>query len=469
MRDSSHSSAVGPHSAARRWTPIAILVAAAFLAPLAALGSALPLLLAALGVTAVGLYALWRWPDIGFPLFVPVSLLVPFAINTGAQTGVNAALMLAMAMIGVWIIDMVVRSRSVRLAPSPTVAPVLGWMIVCVVSFGFGRFNWLPGGGSPLTAQLGGLALLILLPGLFLLSYNRLRNLRTLRWTTWLFVGLGGAFLAGILIPGATDRTLSFFQRAVLDSMFWTWMVAITFSQAVFNRDLRPSVRLLLGAIAIGAFYYIIEILQSWTSGWLPALVSVWFILLLARPRWAVMSLMVAGGLALALPTVSNTLFLGGDNTYSMVTRVEAWGIIWEIIRLSPIFGLGPANYYAYTSLYPILGFAVDFNSHNNYIDIVAQVGFVGLGFFCWFILALAKELLGNVRRAPEGFPRAFALGAAGGLAGMLVSGLLGDWIIPFLYNIGLEGFRAAAIGWMFLGAAAALGSPAVSVAPSEE
>jgi hypothetical protein len=36
-------------------------------------------------------------------------------------------------------------------------------------------------------------------------------------------------------------------------------------------------------------------------------------------------------------------------------------------------------------------------------------------------------------------------------------AGLLGDWVIPFYYNIGLEGFRASVIGWMFLGGLIAL------------
>jgi hypothetical protein len=29
---------------------------------------------------------------------------------------------------------------------------------------------------------------------------------------------------------------------------------------------------------------------------------------------------------------------------------------------------------------------------------------------------------------------------------------MLGDWIIPFVYNVGLKGFRASVLGWIFLG-----------------
>ena len=50
-----------------------------------------------------------------------------------------------------------------------------------------------------------------------------------------------------------------------------------------------------------------------------------------------------------------------------------------------------------------------------------------------------------------------YADSALAGLAGMFVAGMLGDWLIPFVYNVGLEGLRAGALAWMFLGAAVAL------------
>jgi hypothetical protein len=58
----------------------------------------------------------------------------------------------------------------------------------------------------------------------------------------------------------------------------------------------------------------------------------------------------------------------------------------------------------------------------------------------------------------PEGFPRSYADSALAGFAGMLVAGMLGDWVIPFVYNVGLEGLRAVILAWMFLGAAVAVG-----------
>jgi O-antigen ligase len=123
-----------------------------------------------------------------------------------------------------------------------------------------------------------------------------------------------------------------------------------------------------------------------------------------------------------------------------------------QIIKASPIWGLGFANYYWYTPLFPIRGYAVSFNSHNNYVDIVAQTGLVGLVCVLWFF-GEAGTLCSRLRdQVPTGFARAFVYGAMGGLAGTIVLAMLGDWVLPFVYNIGLFGFRTSILAWLFLG-----------------
>jgi O-antigen ligase len=123
-----------------------------------------------------------------------------------------------------------------------------------------------------------------------------------------------------------------------------------------------------------------------------------------------------------------------------------------QIIRISPLLGLGFANYYWYTPLFPIRGYAVSFNSHNNYVDIVAQMGLVGLVCFLWILWEVGRLGWRLRERVPAGFAQAYVYGALGGLAGMVVAGMLGDWVLPFFYNVGLNGLRATTLGWLFLG-----------------
>jgi O-antigen ligase len=143
---------------------------------------------------------------------------------------------------------------------------------------------------------------------------------------------------------------------------------------------------------------------------------------------------------------------LVSTDEYSISTRFDAWSILAQIIKINPVLGLGFANYYWYTPLFRIRGYAVSFNSHNNYVDIVAQTGFVGLICFLLFIWQVGWLGWRLREQAPAGFAQAYVYGALGGLAGMVVVGMMGDWILPFFYNIGLSGFRSSMLGWLFLG-----------------
>jgi O-antigen ligase len=88
--------------------------------------------------------------------------------------------------------------------------------------------------------------------------------------------------------------------------------------------------------------------------------------------RWFWLAAVAGGAMAsVKLKSFARVLF-AGYNDYSYMTRVAAAQIMFKIIKISPIIGLGPANYYWYTPLFPILGYAVQFNSHNNYLDLLA-------------------------------------------------------------------------------------------------
>jgi O-antigen ligase len=456
--DRRNPAGLSQRAAAIRWVVIAaVLFVAAWVAPFTALAHRRLVALFTLPVAAAAVVALIRWPDIGFPLAVVVSLLVPFSIGTGTQTGINASVLLVAGLVGMWLFDMVARRREIRLVASTVVHPLLALMAVSVISLGFGQLPWLPIRPASLNAQIGGLMILLLCPAAFLLVAHRLRSLRALEWMTWLFIGLGGIFIACIVFPALRNIGLRLFQRAVLDAMFWTWIVALAFSQALLNRKLAVGWRLGLAVVGLGAFYVTILVRGSWTSGWLPALVSVVTILAVLRPKPVLAVGILVGLIVLLRPSLLGSVFLSGDNEYSMSTRLEAWQILWQIIRLSPILGVGPANYYSYTTLFAIRGYAVSFNSHNNYVDIVAQTGLLGLACFVWFAVEAGRLLWRLRNRFPDGFPRAYIYGAIGGLAATLVSGMFGDWFLPFVYNVGMEGFRASGLAWMFLGAAVAL------------
>jgi O-antigen ligase len=140
------------------------------------------------------------------------------------------------------------------------------------------------------------------------------------------------------------------------------------------------------------------------------------------------------------------------SDAYSWGTRLDAWLIVLEISRTSPLIGLGFANYYWYAPLFPIRGYPIRFNSHSQFIDIIAQTGILGLICFVWLLVEMARLAWRLGRELPDGFARGYAYCILASIPGALVAGFLVDWLLPFAYNIGLNGVRASVLPWIFWG-----------------
>jgi hypothetical protein len=305
---------------------------------------------------------------------------------------------------------------------------------------------------APERAQLGGLGIYLLSILALLLVAHVLPDERWLRRLTWTFLALGS--VSAVVHAGLIKSSIftQAYYYVANQSIFWLCIFAFAFSQALLNRKLHPGFRwLLAGAIAVMMGYALFPN-REWNSGWVPELVAGLAILWLARPRLAFFAT-VAGVIVVfaKLPQLT-ALLLDDKNQYDLLTRTAAWDILWKIVSIDPFLGTGFANYYFYTPQYPILGYAAKFNSHNNYMDMIVQTGFIGLAIFGWVMFEIGRLAWSLRMRVPEGFPRAYTFGALGLLAGMLVAAFLGDWVLPFVYNIGLNGFRASVLAWMFLG-----------------
>jgi hypothetical protein len=76
---------------------------------------------------------------------------------------------------------------------------------------------------------------------------------------------------------------------------------------------------------------------------------------------------------------------------------------------------------------------------------------------YLWFALALGRLGWRLRTQVTDGFATAYVYGVLAGLAGTLATGMLADWVIPFVYNIGLKGFRSSAMAWIFMGGLVAI------------
>jgi O-antigen ligase len=406
----------------------------------------------------ITLIVLKRHPVWGVIALVPVSMLIKYEIGTGTNVSLNGSIVLAVTLIGVWLFNMIASNQHVSLVPSRINRPAIIFIIVSTLSLIAGNIQWIPQAwqSASVPAQVGGLLLLILPVGVMLLVGNQVKELKWVRIITWSFLLIGGVYVIGNIVPllNSVVSQVYLSPRVTYNpfgSVFWIFIVVIPFALILFKR-MRLYWYLFLISIIFCAIYYSWFSNLDWISGWLPMIVALFVIVWLRSWRWGLTLTIIGGLIVWSNYSSLNSMIMTSTQQYSTISRAATWPIMTELIKAGPILGLGPSQYYHYTPLYPLLGWYVKFNSHNNYIDIIAQTGLLGMGVFLWLVVEIGWLGWRLRDRVQDGFSRAYVNGVLAGLVAMLIAGFMGDWFLPFLYNIGFPGFRSAIIAWIFIG-----------------
>jgi O-antigen ligase len=379
---------------------------------------------------------------------------VRFSLGTGTESRIVASLMVTALFIVLWLAQMLVRDKKLDLKPSRTNIPLLAFIVAAVISYG-----WSNAFRDPLVVvwdtwplvQLGGLAVMILLPAAFLLTVNAISEIRWLKLLCWLMILIGSLSLADHLLP----IRIPFLNTGGLFSL---WFVCLAYAQALFNKKLSFWPRLILFGL-VSAWLYVRFIMGvTWLTGWLPPLGAVATISFLKSKRVFLIFLFV-----MAIYVGVNWDYYVGrvlatEASVSGYTRLDAYEVNLRLTSKHLLFGMGPAGYAAYyMSYFPTAGMA----THSNYLDILSQTGIVGLFFCLWFFGALGwtgYKLCMRLKRMAD-FSEGLAAAMLAGWVGCIVAMGLGDWLFPFVYTQTIAGFDYAVYSWVMLGGMVALGN----------
>lgn len=440
----------------RRWVQVVIVIGVLLLSPVLAVvvpRGTLQMAVIALPIGILGFFILLKWPQIGFILLTTGGMLrmtaVPF---------IDFAALMYVVITFAWLFRMIALDKELKFVSSTSITVILYFGILVILSFSIGQLPWFPVNGAPLVTQIAGVLIYICSFLAFVAVANLIKDIRWLKWMVYTFLLFAGAFAFLALVPAGRQFIRSFYSvRMTGGSMFWVWATSLSLSMAIFNRKLPLWGRFLCGISCLAILYFGIVVNRQWVSGWVPPVIAVVALIWIGAPRLAIpLSIATAAGMITQWSIIYNLVAV--DNEYSTISRLDAWRVMFNIINTNPLLGVGPSNYYFYTVLYDILGFYVEFNSHNNYIDLLAQTGYLGLLLFfvlCWAIWRQGMKVLKMVPKG--GFAHAFIVASLAGLVAAVFAGMLGDWVIPFYYNIGIEGLRASALGFMFWGALVAI------------
>lgn len=445
----------------------ALLITAAVLALAFLLGRrASPLWLGLLAAGIGGVVLLAR-PVLGLPALVLAALVAPLEISTGTEVKLNLASLLVPVLLAVWLMGMV-RRRQVRIVSSRVNAPLALFLAASLFSLLIGRSTWdpmVPVSDSFLLVQLAQWAIFAFSAGAFWLTANLATDERRLWRLTAVFLLAGGGLASLRVLPGVGGLISRVTTLAFDRAPFWVLLTAVAGGQLLFNRDLSWRWRALLVVALGGSLFYAFVQQQEAISNWigLGAVLSVLVWLRFPRLRWPVVILLIA---LLAAGVLFPRLyqFAGGDEEWSGSggSRLVLIERVISVTMRNPVTGLGPAAYRPYANQEPLRYLGAYWtspmiNSHNNYVDLFAHGGVLGLALFAWFAIAFAATGLRLRSRYTRGFAAGYTNGMLALGAGSLVIMLFADWILPFVYNIGFPGFQASVLVWLFMGGLVAI------------
>jgi O-antigen ligase len=392
-----------------------------------------------------------RRVEVGLLGLVLTAVTVTFSIGTGTQTSIPFPLLLAPSLLGLWLVKML-RERDLRLYPSRTMWPLLGLVVVSIISWLASLAFWdihVPVASNRLWVQLGQLSIFWLSPALFLLAANGIREERWLRYIVFAFIALGLAAVVNAILLHDFKLAPGYYFTGT-SGLFGPWVVSLAYGQLLFNRRLRPLWRWVFVLAIAGWIWWAWFHSTNWLSGWVPFVVGLVVITWQRSRRWALILLVILVLISAGARDFVYRAFVTPEVMGGSARRPEIWQAAVEVGQRSPIIGLGPGNYMYYFRAYAPQRAMV---SHNNYIDVFNQFGLIGLAMLLWFLIEsgrLGWRLRSHCARG--GFAQGYVASVLGGLVGIIVGMMLGDWFLPYVYNIGLAGFRHSLYSWLFLG-----------------
>ncbi|MCL4500160.1 MAG: hypothetical protein M1335_08005 [Chloroflexi bacterium] len=419
-------------------------------------------LLAVLGVIALLAFAIQDLPR-ALTLLVIVAGVIDLPIGTGTESKINLAMILTALIAAAWLLKMLVQRRTPLLVASNVNRPLLLFIAVLLFSWLLGYALWdfrVMRPSDALRVQAGQVGVFVLCAAALLLGANVPLGERTLR--IWTLVAIGVAVLGqAALVANLAKLPILAIVQPPLAIGF-----VLLLSQLLLNASLKPGLKLLGWATAavwavatVGTYRF------SFVGSWLPIAAGAGLVLWFRSKRLFFFAL-VLGLVFLVVHPGPFLRELDIKSSSGSLLRPYIW---WDIIRMtsrSPIsmlFGLGPVNYkwdwsdpsFVSLSRYMTTGFEAGYAppAHNMFIDIYAQTGLVGMALFASVLLAIGRIGLGLLSRVEPGFMRAYVAGVVAGFAGLAISsGITADWLIPFVYNIGLNGFRGSVYAWLLAG-----------------
>ncbi len=234
------------------------------------------------------------------------------------------------------------------------------------------------------------------------------------------------------LNTGIKGRIYSFFSNPNNFHTFITMLLPFALGLLVGEKSFRGR----LFCVAVLAVTLAASLATYSRSGWIGLLAAVVVFLLLTDWRYLLL-LPVLGILALPfLPAsvVTRLTTIGNMNDSSARYRVQIYTAFGRLLKLCWPTGVGLGTDTTYAALHelpPMADGNYALHSHNNYMQLCAEMGIVGAGSYTFALLGRLKNSFAAARKADRGL-RPLLAAAAGSMTGIMLMGLVDyTWYYP--------------------------------------
>jgi len=226
--------------------------------------------------------------------------------------------------------------------------------------------------------SLGGVVLVVIL-GLSFWFFSQ-GQARVLPFNAW-------AFKLADALPEIGGPTLNLHSLAALLAVVTPALLAL----AIFRGDLR----LRLTGLVLGLLCTAILVLAASGSGWIAAALGLMLVIVFFKP-WMAGAVVPLVGILTWLAVVNYDhipWLIQVFSTTSFLDRVEYWGNTIDLLKASPITGLGLGSYFEiYNSSYVTANSPLVVNAHNSYLQLYSDTGFLGLVALIWSAVVMARS-----------------------------------------------------------------------------
>ena len=299
------------------------------------------------------------------------------------------------------------------------------------------------------------------------------------------------AFAAGV-VYAQVERLTSLYVGVLMSVTvttvigLWTWWHNPVNPIDIYLKGARPNINpdatLFLIALSAGVLVWqhhrwrlwvpaLVLLLMGLVAAFLSYALNTWLgalgaMTVLIWSRWRSRGLLAwLAGLGLVAIAVQETLGtivaqrLGGND----LDRIGLWHSALIVWSKSPIIGVGAGNLVGYMERFSVFSIALVLQgyqqAHNIFLEVLAELGLVGLALFLTFIGVVIWRLR---RRVPRRGVAARHFQAAGlaMVVGSALMALVGSGLVPTIASAGWEGIAPVVVCWFFAGAGVAMTMP---------